>query len=604
MQQQGSQEMVAGKRSGTGMHQGSAEYGSDVIVELLRELGIPYVALNPGASYRGLHDSLVNFGTGPAPEMILCCHEEIAVAVAGGYARVTGQPLAAILHDVVGLQHGAMAIYDAWCERVPMLVMGGTGPMDAAKRRPGTDWNHSALVQANQIRDYVKWDDQPASVEALPESILRAYRIAMTEPTAPVYLCFDSEVQEQQLASPMLLPDVRRFAPPLASAANPTALWQAATLLVKARWPVIVANKVGRHREALPALRELAETLGAGVIDEGGRFNFPSTHPLDLSLARQEAMEQADVVLALDLPDVGGPGGGVKDRDSLSSALDDKATVIHITLGDLLQRAWSFDYQRLHPVDIPIAADTAQALPELVALCRAELTTDPDGAARVAERQARVQQMHEEAKQRIEARLQPTWDRRPISSYRLYRELWELIEGTPWTLAGAHGGIPMRAVWDITEPDQYPGGGGGGGLGYATGAALGVGLAHKESERLVISVIGDGEFLMTPSALWTAANVPIPVLFIVFNNRTYFNDEGHQEFLARFRGRPIENKGVGIYLTPPETDFAALARSFSVQGFGPITEPQALRAALEQAIHVVRDLRRPALVDVVTEGRS
>ncbi len=166
----------------------SPEYGSDLIVDLLKAFRIEYAALNPGASFRGLHDSLVNYGGNRMPEIILCCHEEIAVTMAFGYARVTGKPMAAIVHYIVGLQHATMAIYNAWSSRVPILVLGGTGPMDTTKRRSGTDWVHTALVQGQQVRDYVKWDDQPASVESVPEALIRAHRLATTEPQGAVWM--------------------------------------------------------------------------------------------------------------------------------------------------------------------------------------------------------------------------------------------------------------------------------------------------------------------------------------------------------------------------------------------------------------------------------
>ncbi|MDR7523659.1 MAG: thiamine pyrophosphate-binding protein, partial [Armatimonadota bacterium] len=139
-------------------------YGSDLVVDVLRALGVEYAALNPGATFRGLHDSLVNYGGNRRPQIIQCCHEEIAVAVAHGYTKAAGRPMAAIVHDVVGLQHASMAIFNAWCDRVPLLVLGGTGPMAAEQRRPWIDWIHTALVQGQAVRDYVTWDDQPASL--------------------------------------------------------------------------------------------------------------------------------------------------------------------------------------------------------------------------------------------------------------------------------------------------------------------------------------------------------------------------------------------------------------------------------------------------------
>src|SRR6266540_6566565 len=210
-----------------------ARYGSDLVVDLLKLLGIEYVALNPGSSFRGIHDSLVNYESGrqPNPEMILCCHEEIAVAVAHGYAKATGKIMPAIVHNVVGLQHASMAIYNAWCDRTPVMVMGGTGPMNSSKRRPWIDWIHTALVQGNLVRDYVKWDDQPASVAAVPEAFARAYRIAMTEPKGPVYLCFDADLQEGRLDRPIPLPDVARFAPSSPPQADAQVLEDATRLL-------------------------------------------------------------------------------------------------------------------------------------------------------------------------------------------------------------------------------------------------------------------------------------------------------------------------------------------------------------------------------------
>ena len=286
----------------------NAQYGSDLMVEVLRELGIKYIALNPGASYRGLHDSVVNFEAGKGPEIIMCTHEEIAVALANGYSRVTGDIMATGLHNVVGLQHASMAIFNAWCDRTPILNLGGGGPQNATHRR-STDWVHTALVQGNAVRDYVKYDDQPNSVDAIPESFLRAYRIAMTEPRGPVYICLDTDVQEEKISKPMVVPYAQLFRPPAGPAANPESLRQASRLLTEAQWPVIVAGELGRNPKALPPLLDIAEELGAAVIDSDGRYAFPSTHPLNLTNAREDALRDADVVLALDVPSLGVPLG-------------------------------------------------------------------------------------------------------------------------------------------------------------------------------------------------------------------------------------------------------------------------------------------------------
>ena len=239
-----------------------------------------------------------------------------------------------------------------------MLNLGGGGPQDATLRR-STDWVHSALVQGNLVRDFVKYDDQPYSLESVPESLLRAYRIATTEPKGPVYVCLDADLQEQRLSSPLLVPDARLYRAPAAPAPNPEALQEAAALLVNAAWPVIVAGEVGRTPQALAPLRELAETLAAPVIDADGRFAFPSTHPLDLTAAREQTLRAADVVLALDVPSLGAPlGPSVRERETLQLAVRPETKVVHITLLEGERQSFVSDTMWLLQVAIPIAADT------------------------------------------------------------------------------------------------------------------------------------------------------------------------------------------------------------------------------------------------------
>jgi len=576
-------------------------YGSDLMVEVLRELGIRYIALNPGASYRGLHDSLVNFGHGEPPEMILCTHEEIAVALANGYARVTGEPMATGLHNVVGLLHASMAIFNAWCDRTPIINLGGGGPQDTNHRR-STDWVHTALVQGNLVRDYVKYDDQPHSVEAVAQSLLKAYRIATTEPKGPVYVCLDSDIQEQSIDSALLVPDASLYGAPAGPAPNPEALRQTADLLVKAEWPVIVAGEVGRKPQALVPLRELAELLAAPVIDAEGRFAFPNTHPLDLTAAREQTLRTADVVLGLDVPSLGVPlGPSVRERESLQLAVSPATKIVHITLLEFERQSLVSDAMWLLPVAVPIAADTSIALPQLLELCRSLLAASPNSAQRINDRRSRAEAIHAEAHKRGASWVEQNWNQRPISSARIYGELKALLKGKSWALVHAHG-RRWREILEVTEAGHGIGGGRGGGVGYGLPSSIGAALAYKGTGRLCVSVVGDGDFLMTSNALWTAARYSIPLLAIVFNNRSYYNDEEHQERMAVRRERPVKNKGIGIHIDDPAADLAALARSFSVEGLGPITEPDQVGPALDRAIQIVQS-GKPVLVDIITQPR-
>ena len=577
-------------------------YGSDLVIDLLRAVGIEYVALNPGATYRGLHDSLVNYGSNRAPELILTTHEEIAVAMAHGYAKARGAPMAAVVHDIVGLQHASMAIFNAFCDRAPILVLGATGPMDATRRRPWIDWIHTALVQGTQVRDYVKLDDQPASIAALPEAFLRAWRVARTQPMGPVYLCLDAGLQEQALERPIVLPDAMRFEPAAGPHADPRALDEAARRLAEAHFPVIVVESLGRRPEATGPLCRLAELLAAPLIDlaaeSQGRPSVPAEHPLDMTDARDEAIREADVLLALDVSSFLSVLGETDRTTREIRLLNERTQIIAVSLDDYAFRSWAHTFQSLAPIDLPIAADAGLVLPALVAAVEERLTRDRAAAGRLA-RAERIQARH--AALRAEARNGVTLERsaRPLAPSVLAAEVWEVIKGEDWVLANGTGKGWARRLWDW-RPERSYGGSGGAGLGYGLPAALGVALAHRGSGKVCVNLQADGDLLYVVSALYTAAHHRLPLLTVMFNNRTYGNDEAHQEAVAKARGRPVEQKVVGIRIDDPAPDFARIAQGFGVWAEGPIETAAAVGPVLRRALRVVKDEGRPALVDVIT----
>lgn len=580
----------------------NALYGSDLMVEVLRSLGIKYIAINPGASYRGLHDSMVNFGDTSTPHIVLCTHEEIAVAMANGYYRATGGVMATGLHNVVGLQHAAMAIFNAWCDRTPILNLGGGGPQDTLHRR-STDWVHTALVQGSMVRDFVKHDDQPFSVGAVPEALLRSFRIATTAPKGPVYVCLDSDVQEERITEPMTVPDPRLFRAPVPPAADPAELRRAAELLVRADWPIIVPGEIGLTApDALPAMAELAELLGAGVVDTGGPFNIPNAHPLDVTEAREAALADADVVLALEVPSLGVPlGPAVREREPLKLATKQGADIIHITLLDMERQSWVTDAMWLLPVSLPIAAGVGQAVPALLEEVRRLMTGDPAAARRAEQRRGKVEELHEQAAQRTRDYIESKWADPVISQARLYGEIDQRMRDRDWALVGNHG-RRWRELVTLTKPGHGIGGGRGGGVGYGLPSALGAALGLRDSGRLCVNVQGDGDFLMTSNALWTAAHERIPLLTVILNNHSYYNDVEHQERMAVRRDRPVENKGVAIDINDPEPDLAGIARALGVAGIGPVTDPEKLGAALDEAIKIA-EAGEPVVVDVTTQPR-
>lgn len=580
------------------------EYGSDVIVDLMKAFDIEYAAFNPGATFRGIHDSIVNYGGNYRPEVIFCCHEEISVALAHGYAKAKGKPMVAIVHNIVGLQHASMAIFNAWCDRVPVLVLGGTGPMNTKRRRPRIDWIHTALVQGTQVRDYVKWDDQPFNLASVPESFIRGYRIATTEPMAPIYINYDADLQEDPIQEAIEMPDISRFAPPAPMQANPDALRRAAELLIEAKSPLIIADFLGRNPKSVAFLVELAELLGAPVVDKGNRFNFPTTHPLDVTGGEREQLQKADVILALDVFDLYGSLTRVSKRTRACEYITQPSVkIIHFSMNDMLVRSWAADYQVLQPVDVAISADTSVALPELIRICREKIGGEERRKTRIRERFDEIKTRHQamRGKWAEEARSQAS--RSEISTAFLAYELGEVVKKEDWILVNGSSNGWARKLWNWTGPGQYLGTSGGAGVGYGMSASIGAALAHLGSGKLCVDIQADGDLLMTSSALWTAAHHKIPLLIVMHNNQSFYNSEEHAIELAEGRKRPVENAGIGTHVDDPAVNFAKMAECFGVHAEGPVRGPAELRPALEKALKVVKEKKLPALVDVVAEAR-
>ena len=575
-------------------------YGSDVMVDAMRAFKFPYLALNPGSSFRGLHDSLVNYADDEM-QIIECPHEKIAVAVAHGYAKTTGRPMGVVLHNVVGLLHGAMAIYYAYIDRAPVVVFGGSGPAAYDRRRPNIDWIHGANVQGNAVRDYTKWDYEPRSLESVPTAIARGYRIASSQPAGPVYLALDAGLQEQPLDEPIEMPDWDRLRVPAPIGPDPAALNQLAHALVAARRPVIIPGFVGRDADAFDLLVRLAESVGAGVIDTNIRHNFPNRHPL--CATGTTALEEADCVLFLDVKDMQKP---TQELDSINRKIRSRmapgTVVLDLGFNDLGLSSWSEDYAALVETDIQVTADTTVALPLLVDACDALLTQDP--AQRQYERstwRTRLSGLHDQAWRNWAGRVDDSAAETPVATATLARAVWDVVKDYDWVLTAGTASEWAKRVWDFDKHYRTPGRQ----LGTATqiGISLGVALAHKGTGRLVVDLQPDGDLMFDAGALWVASYYELPLLVVMFNNRAYYNDWEHQERLARQRGTPLERAHIGMEIDNPAPDFATLARSFSWHAEGPITDPADIEKAVQRAAEYVQSTGKPALVDVVCQPK-
>ncbi|MGK6317435.1 thiamine pyrophosphate-binding protein [Neorhizobium sp. DT-125] len=552
-------------------------YGSDVIAETIRALNIEFVALTPGSSFRGLHDSLVNHLGNREPQLLVCLHEEHAIAIAHGYAKVTGRLMAAAVHANIGLMHASMAIYNAWCDREPVLVIGATGPVDAMRRRPWIDWIHTSRDQGALVRPFLKWDDQPASAGAAREALVRAAGIAETLPKGPVYVNLDSEMQEAPLDAPLTDFETLRYRSPVDHGPSLQAVRDTAARLRNAKNVLFLMGRFSRSEGDWANRIELAERVGARVAtDLKVGAAFPTDHCLHMATPFKfmnpelaEAIKSADIIIAFEWVDLAG---------TLSAALGygkaASAHVVHASLDHTIHNGWSLDHQALAPVDLHVAC-----APDLFveALLQRELP----------------------ARKPVPKRSEPafTLSAGPqIGVSELGRTLRAAVGERDACLIR----LPLSwdpQAWAFRHPLDYLGSDGGGGLASGPGMAVGGALALKGTGRLPIAILGDGDFLMGGTAVWTAVHYELPLLIVIANNQSYYNDELHQERVARTRARPAENRWIGQRLADPPIDLSAFAKSQGAKGFGPVTDRDLLEDVLRQAIAAV-EAGGVAVVDV------
>jgi thiamine pyrophosphate-dependent acetolactate synthase large subunit-like protein len=578
--------------------------GADFMVDVIKALDFEFVASNPGSSFRGIHESIINYGGNTKPEFITCCHEESSVALAHGYFKAEGKPMAVLCHGTVGMQHAAMAIYNAYCDRVPVYLLAGNS-LDATLRRPGVEWAHSVQDAAAMIRDFIKWDDLPVSLPHFAESAMRAYKIAMTPPMMPVLLVLDGGLQEDpispEVTSRLRIPKLTHATPPQGDTG---AVAEAARLLVNARNPVIVADRAARTPAAIPRLIELAETLQAPVIDQGGRMNFPSRHPLNQSGNARQLIADADVILGLELTDFWGTVSTVRDglMRTSRSLVKPGTKLISITALDLATKGNYQDFQRYPEVDVAMAADAEATLPALTEACKKLVTADRRTA--FEERGKKLATAHATALERARAEAAYAWDASPISTARLTMELWAQVKKEDWSLVAESGIMSdwTARLWTRDKHYQSLGGSGGAGVGYGAPAAVGGALANKKHGRLSVAIQGDGDFLYAPGVWWTAAHHRIPLLAVMHNNRAYHQELMHVQRMANRHNRGITRAHIGTTIEDPNVDFAKIAQGMGVHAQGPITNPNDLAPAIARALEVVKR-GEPSLIDVVTQPR-
>ena len=579
--------------------------GSDFMVDVCKTLNIDYMASCPGSTFRALQESFINYGKNKKPEWLTCLHEEVSVGMAHGYAKVAGKPMACMMHGTVGVQHGAMAMFNAYCDRVPIIMFtASAGPVE--DRRPGVEWMHSVQDGAVTVRDFTKWDDYPWSLQSFAESTARAYGLAVAQPPGPVLITADGKLQESELSK---AEEKKLFIPKAnintQAFADPAALRDIAKMLVAAENPVIMVDRYARSQEGVDNLVKLAEILQAPVVDARGRMNMPSMHHLCQTPRSVALLGQADFILTLEPVDLFGQLNRVRDQIERSwrRTIKPGTKVVCISTHDLLVKANYQDFQRYSPADLYVTADAQASMPYLIDAVLKEVNGD-----RKTFFEARGQKMKDAqkafiAKSREDAAI--GWDSAPISGARLFGELWEVVKNEDWAFStpNNYAGNWQHRLWPLTKHYQYIGGSGGSGVGYEPVAALGAALAHRDEGRLSIGIVGDGNFNMAPHIMWTAAHHKIPMLTIIHNNRAYHQEVMHLQRMANRHNRDVTTASIGTTIENPNIDYAALAKSYGATAFGPVTDPKDLGDTLKKAVAAAK-AGNPVLVDAIMQPRG
>jgi acetolactate synthase I/II/III large subunit len=566
--------------------------GSDLMVQTIKDLGVEFAVANPGSSFEGLQESFINYGNPPnqMPEWITALHEESAVTIAHGYAKAEGKPMLAVLHGTIGIQHAAMSIYQAYYDRVPVLMIAGNDPDFIAA--------HTAHDMAGMVRSYTKWDAEPKNLDEALVAIQRAYNEAITPPMAPTLVVLSSEIQKDNAPNAR----IPAYKPPQFVTVDSSRAKEIAKGLVEAQNPRIAVGRL-RTPDGVKRAIELAELVGASTSTAAtnGSMSFPQGHPLcgpgadtayDYTLGLETGGAQASITgpalakiaPARDPLDIGfggitgnGGGGGRAGRGGRGNVSAP-----------------------------PVEADAEASLPFLIEEVKLQLTADRK--ARIQERIAKNARANHEA--RVEALTKAVdakragWNGSPISTARIYAELWPLIMNEDWCLSSPSGfsGGHNTQLWEHNKPYSYLGGQGAGGMGYGAPASVGAALAARGRNRIVVNIQTDGDLNYAPGVLWTAVHHKLPMLTVMHNNRAWHQEFMFVEYMAGVRGRGEDRAWIGNTLRDPNIDYVKMAGGYGMAGEGPIIDPTKLSAALRRGVSAAKR-GEPYMIDVITQPR-
>jgi acetolactate synthase-1/2/3 large subunit len=562
--------------------------GSDAMVQTIKDLGIEFVAANPGSSFEGLQESLINYGNPPnqTPEFITALHEESSVAMAHGYAKATGKPMIALLHGTLGLQHASMAMYNAFHDRAPVFMIVGNDPDFIPA--------HTAHDMAGMVRSFTKWDAQPKTLDDVLAAIHRGYNEAITPPMAPTLLVIDTDLQKNNAPGAK----APAYKPPQFVTVDATHAREIAKGLVDARNPRIAVGRL-RTPEGVKMAVELAELVGActSTAATNGPMSFPQRH----HLCGPGADTTYDYVLGLDAP-----GAQVSLTTVTLASIKPQRDPADIGFGGLDGRPRNGGRNGNGNPGVVLEVDAEASLPLIIE--EAKRLQTPDKKALAQERAAKHATANHDARVQAISRAvevaRAGWNGTPISTARLYAELWPLIKNEDWCLSSPSGfsGGHNAQLWDHDKPYSCLGGQGAGGMGYGAPASTGAALAARGRNRIVVNIQCDGDLNYAPGVLWTAAHHKLPMLTVMHNNRAWHQEFMFVEYMAGVRGRGGDRSYIGSTLRDPYIDYVKMAGGYGMAGEGPISDPAKLSASLKRGVDAVKR-GEPYMIDVITQPR-
>jgi acetolactate synthase-1/2/3 large subunit len=559
------------------------ESAAEAYLELMASRRVEYFFGNAGTDFAPIVEAYARRAAQGQilPRPVTVPHETPAVAMAHGYAMVTGRPQLVMVHVTVGTANALGGVINAARANAPILFSAGRTPLTEGAlpgaRNRQIHWAQESFDQGSMVREYVKWDYELRMGSQLETVVDRALAIATSEPAGPVYLTLPREVLAERMTD-FEYSETPRLAANGPTVADPASVQRAAEMLAAAKNPLIIVKSSGRDPEAVKPLQALAEALAIPVVDQyHTHVNFPQDHPLHVGYESTPYVESADVIVVIETDAPWFPK---------LKAPQPETSIIQIGHDPIFSR-----YPiRGFAVDLSLAGAPRLTL---AALAEAAKRAGADPAA-VAARRARWEAEHRRLREAWAARAHAVRNDRPIDMAWVSRCIGDVIDAR--TLVVNEYDLDATQT-TFRTPGTYFGSSPAAGLGWGLGAALGAKLAAPD--HTVICAVGDGAYIFgAPTAAhWVSRAYNLPVLWVIFNNRAWNAVKRSVQAHAP-QGWAVRTGTMLLSDLDPAPDYELICQASGGHGER-VEDPAALPDALARALTIIREERRQVLLNVI-----